>query len=222
SGRTVAPAAAAPFPYSPLRKSLFLFSLLLLLSSARSLSHPMGNFSVNRWTRLSPRARDIDVTHVIDLAEIPTQKILSEAGLTSAPRGEALARLRDALAARFLPGLVLTVEGARVALTVVRSALEFAPGVADLPTARLTLNCEADVPKAGEAVVAFSDTNFEGRVGWKEVVATAGPGATLLSSNVPPTDRSRQLTEYPADPAEPPSEVTTAALRVRFGAAPGR
>lgn len=178
----------------------------------------MGNFSVNRWTRLSPRAGGIDVTHVIDLAEIPTQKALSESGLTSAPQGDVLGRMRDTLAARFLPGLVLTVEGVRVALTVVRSALEFAPGVADLPTARLTLDLEANVPVEGVAAVAFSDTNFEGRAGWKEVVAAAGSGATLLAANVPPTDRSRRLTEYPSDPAEPPSEVTSAALRVRFGA----
>ena len=177
----------------------------------------MGNFSVNRWTRLSPRSGGIDVIHVIDLAEIPTQKALSESGLTSAPRGDALAKLRDALTARFAPGLVLTVDGTRVPLRAVRSALEFAAGVADLPTARLTLELSADVSKTGEATVAFSDTNFEGRAGWKEITAAAARGASLLASNVPATDRSRRLTEYPSDPAEPPSEVTTATLRVRFG-----
>lgn len=178
----------------------------------------MGNFSVNRWTRLSPRAGGIDVTHVIDLAEIPTQKALADSGLTNAPQGEALAKMRDTLGARFVPGLLLTVEGVRVPLTVVRSELEFVPGVAGLPTARLTLNLEADVPKVGDKAVAFSDTNFEGRAGWKEIIAAAGKGATLLAADVPVSDRTRRLTEYPTDPAEPPSEVTTAALHVRFGA----
>jgi hypothetical protein len=37
---------------------------------------------------------------------------------------------------------------------------------------------------------------------------------------VPASDRTRRLTEYPSDPAEPPSEVTSAALRVKFGAGP--
>ena len=129
-----------------------------------------------------------------------------------------IAKLRDALGARFLTGLVLTIEGARVALAVVRSDLEFTPGVADLPTARLTLDLEAHVPAEGVLAVTFSDTNFEGRAGWKEVVAAAGKGATLLSADVPASDRTRRLTEYPSDPAEPPSEVTRAALRVRFGA----
>src|ERR1700687_60385 len=124
------PRATAGCPHFLQRKSLFLLSLLLLLSSANSFSHPMGNFSVNRWTRLSPRAGSIDVTHVIDLAEIPTQKALSESSLTNTPRGESLAKMRDALAARFLPGLVLTVEGTRLALRVVSSELEFVPGVA--------------------------------------------------------------------------------------------
>ncbi len=177
----------------------------------------MGNFSVNRWTRLSPRTGGIDVTHVIDLAEIPTQKALSESGLTSAPRGDALARLRDAFAALFAPGLVLAIDGTRVPLRVVKSSLEFSPGVADLPTARLTIELAADLPKAGEVTIAFSDTNFEGRAGWKEIIAAATKGASVLSSDVPEADRTKRLTFYPSDPAEPPSEVTTAALRVRFG-----
>ena len=177
----------------------------------------MGNFSVNRWTRVSPRAGGIDVTHVIDLAEIPTQKALSESGLTGAPRGDALARLRDAFTARFAPGLVLNLDGTRVPLRVVKSSLEFSPGVADLPTARLTLELAAEVAKTGEATIAFSDTNFEGRAGWKEIIAAAVNGASVLSSDVPEADRTKRLTFYPSDPAEPPSEVTTAALRVRFG-----
>jgi len=184
----------------------------------------MGNFSVNRWTRLSPRAGGIDITHVIDLAEIPTQKALSESGMTAAPQGDALIKLRDALTARFAPGLVLTVDGARAPLKASRSALEFASGVADLPTARLTIELAADIPRAGEATVAFSDTNFEGRAGWKEIIAAAaaGGGARILSADVPATDRSRRLTDYPSDPAEPPSEITTANLRVRFGASRAR
>lgn len=181
----------------------------------------MGNFSVNRWTRLSPRAGGIDVTHVIDLAEIPTQKALSESGLTTAPQGEALVKLRDAFTARFAPGLVLTVDGVRVPLRAVKSMLEFAAGVADLPTARLTIELAADVAagtgKAGESSVTFSDTNFEGRAGWKEIIAAAAKGASLLASNVPEADRTKRLTVYPSDPAEPPLEVTTATLRVRFG-----
>jgi nickel/cobalt exporter len=207
------------FPSSLLSRYFFLFSLCLAFDAGKALAHPMGNFSVNRWTRLSPRTGGIDVTHVIDLAEIPTQKLLSDAGLTNAPQGDVLVRLRDTLAARFAPGLVLTVDSVAVPLRLVRSSLDFAPGVADLPTARLTLTCEAVVSKTGEANVAFSDTNFEGRAGWKEIVASVGPGAILLSADVPPTDRSRQLMDYPTDPAEPPSEVTSAALRVRFGAA---
>ena len=182
----------------------------------------MGNFSVNRWTRLSPRAGGIDVTHVIDLAEIPTQKILSESGMTGVPQGAVLAAFRDALAARFAPGLVLSIGGTRVPLRIVSSALDFAPGVADLPTARLTLELAGGVAKPGEAALAFADANFEGRAGWKEIVAVAGKGARILSANVPSSDRSRRLTDYPTDPAEPPSEVTSAALSVLFQAGVAR
>ena len=194
------------------------FSLLLtLLASGSAFAHPMGNFSVNRWTQLSVRAGGVDVTHVVDFAEIPSQKELSNAGFSAAPAGEARERFRDALAARLAPGLELDTGGKRASLRIVRSSLDIAPGVADLPTLRLTIELSADVAAGGESVVTFADRNDEGRAGWKEVIAVARRGASIIAANVPDADRSRRLTDYPTDPAVPPSEVTSAMLRVRFG-----
>src|SRR5579859_1769032 len=35
-------------------------------------AHPMGNLSVNHYARLEPGAKGVNVTYVLDLAEIPT------------------------------------------------------------------------------------------------------------------------------------------------------
>jgi hypothetical protein len=84
---------------------------------------------------------------------------------------------------------------------------------------RLSLELKAEAPHTEkETTLRYADGNFTGRVGWKEVIAAAGTGATLVKSSVPTTDRSRGLTDYPSDPAEPPAEVTTAELIVRFPA----
>jgi len=48
-----------------------------LLASIALSAHPMGNFSVNHYTRLSARAGAVDIHYVLDLAEIPTFELLS-------------------------------------------------------------------------------------------------------------------------------------------------
>ena len=196
------------------RKNAFL-AAALLLGIGTAAAHPMGNFSISRWTKLTVRAGGVDLVHLIDFAEVPTQVEFAVARLTQEPKGQAAERFRDALAGRYQPGLHLETGGKRVPLTLTKASLEFVSGTAGLPTVRLTLDLAAPLP-AGDSDLSFSDTNFEGRAGWKEIVAAAANGATLLSSSVPAADRSRMLTSYPSDPAEPPSEVTSARLRVRI------
>src|SRR5262249_46785584 len=141
---------------------------------------------------------------------------LSSAKLTAAPEGVRAREFTDALAARLVPNLVLEANGVRLPLSLSSSAIEFVPGVAALPTMRLRLELKADRSTSAEATLGFNDRNVEGRVGWKEVIAVAGGGAALRKSSVPSSDRTRALTEYPTDPAEPPSEVTSAELTVRW------
>lgn len=181
----------------------------------------MGNFSVNRWTSLTVRAGGLDVVHLVDFAEIPTQTELASAGLLgrSGPPGRAeLAAMKEVLVKRLLPGLRVEVGGVAVPLAVHLSTLDVAPGAADLPTLRLRLEARADLvgKLARETAVRFVDSNFEGRAGWKEVIALAGPGATLVRSNVPARDVSSALKEYPTDPSVLPPETTSAELIVAF------
>ena len=52
--------------------------LLPLLTAAIAAAHPMGNFSVNHFTRLDVSPKGVDVTYVLDLAEIPTYQLFKE------------------------------------------------------------------------------------------------------------------------------------------------
>src|SRR5690606_26484445 len=68
----------------------------------------------------------------------------------------------------------------------------------------------------GPHALVYRDANYEDLVGWKEIVIRPGPGARLLSSTVPVTDRSAGLTRYPeAETAAPPA-VREARASLRF------
>jgi hypothetical protein len=53
-------------------------SLLLTALSFTALAHPMGNFSVNHYSRLHFRQSGVELTYVLDLAEIPTFQLQGE------------------------------------------------------------------------------------------------------------------------------------------------
>ena len=48
------------------------FVLGLIFSSVTSFAHPMGNFSVNHYAKITIGQTSIDLRYLIDMAEIPT------------------------------------------------------------------------------------------------------------------------------------------------------
>ena len=72
------------------------------------------------------------------------------------------------------------------------------------------------------AALTYRDGNYPERAGWKEIVATAAPGVTLVASTVPERDQSRELSDYPTDPAVSPPQALEAQRRVRADGAGGR
>ena len=57
-------------------------ALILLFGATRQLwAHPMGNFSVNHYSRITVDNDGIQIRYFIDLAEIPTYQELQEANI---------------------------------------------------------------------------------------------------------------------------------------------
>jgi hypothetical protein len=57
--------------------------LLTSLTARYALAHPLGNFSVNRYSRLELSEKTIRVYYIVDMAEIPT---LQERGVIDTDR----------------------------------------------------------------------------------------------------------------------------------------
>src|SRR5712691_3218615 len=98
----------------------------VLLAPAAS-AHPLGNFTVNRYSGLLISQGRIGVTWVLDMAEIPTQQERAAIdsngdGRISASEGRAWA---DRTTARVLESLALTVDGRPVRLRSTCDVLTF-------------------------------------------------------------------------------------------------
>src|SRR6202167_5510312 len=196
---------------------LFLLAASLLLGP-RSFAHPMGNFSVNHYSKISLGREGIRVTYIIDLAEIPTyQELQQQVNVTADVADPAVTRFVGSRGAEFGRGLSLTLDGQRVPLRLVSSQVIFPPGAGGLPTMKMGFVYQAAYPANGSSgTLQYADNNFPGHAGWKEIVAVADPAGSLTNSSVPRTDRSAELTNYPTDLLNSPPQDLSAAIQFRY------
>jgi ABC-type nickel/cobalt efflux system permease component RcnA len=196
---------------------------LVLATPAVAAAHPMGNFSISHYAAIQVAPDGVRLRYLLDLAEIPTFQALQAAGLPPEPEHPAVQTFAAERVAVLADGLVVELDGRRLALRVETSEVIFPPGAGGLPTLKLGAVYRAALPPAegGTAVVlTYRDTNYAERAGWKEIIATAGPAVTILASTVPAHDRSRELADYPTDPAASPPQVLEARLVVARPVAP--
>ncbi|MCA9868462.1 MAG: hypothetical protein KIS95_11380 [Anaerolineae bacterium] len=191
-------------------------ALLVLSLAGVAAAHPLGNFTISRYSALTLRQTAVDVLYIVDMAEIPTFQARQamdadrDGTVTPAEQEDWVTSLVPQLSAN----LLLAVDGDVVALESTGHALSFPPGQGDLETTRLEITLTAALPPvaAGEArQLTYEDGNFTDRLGWQEVVAGAADGS-LLESSVPTTDLSHQLRDYPADLLQTPPRVHSATI----------
>jgi ABC-type nickel/cobalt efflux system permease component RcnA len=179
----------------------------------------MGNFSISHYSRFEAQADSLALRYRLDLAEIPT---VSEKGAIDTDGDGKVSDAERAVylhtkAAELRDGLTLTLNGRPTALEIRAADMAFRPGAGGLDTLLLTLDLSAALPAArtaGTVRAAYRDGNFDGRTGWKEIVAVAGPGMTLANSSVSSTDVSRGLAFYPTDAAVVPPQQTEATFAI--------
>ena len=94
---------------------------ILLFGSSRAIAHPLGNFTINHFTRIEIGTDRVKLHSVIDMAEIPTfqelQKIDSDGDgkVSTAELDDYVASAAD----HWADGMLLTIDGVRVPLRVI-------------------------------------------------------------------------------------------------------
>jgi nickel/cobalt exporter len=160
-----------------------LATLCQLAWTTAASAHPLGNFTINRFSRVEVAGHRLYVVYVVDLAEIPT----FQAGHID----------RHAYAQRIARGTELTVDGKRMELVAGATALAHPPGAGGLRTTRLEVLLRGPEIRGSSAVV-YRDTNYSDRIGWKEIVV--GRDARGASD---------ELRAYPKNLLQSPLDVTS-------------
>ncbi|BDI28066.1 hypothetical protein CCAX7_001170 [Capsulimonas corticalis] len=180
-------------------------------------AHPMGNFSISHYSRITAAKAGLQIFYVLDMAEIPT--VAERAAMDTNGDGKITPAEQTAYLAAKTPtlaqGLTLTADGRPVPLDIASSNLAFRPGAGGLDTMRLTMDLKPAAPLgAGAHKIAYQDGNYAERTGWKEIVATTDGHAYLGDASVPSTDRTQALTVYPSITAMSPLQETSATFTV--------
>ena len=188
-------------PYRALLALLGALGLSLAVA-VPAFAHPLGNFTINRFSQVLVDGDRIDVLYVVDYAEIPTfqekQRIADDPAYLDR-------RVRDLAA-----GLRLDLGPQRMALAIDGHSVSYVDGQGGLQTMRLQILLSAAVSQSGRQPGVYHDTNYAGRLGWKEIVVQQTGGARLLDSSAPTTSVSNALRTYPQDMLTSPLEMTEA------------
>ena len=196
--------------------------VLAVAGGATAAAHPLGEFTINHYNGVTLRPDRVELTAVVDSAEIAT---VQEQPAADTDRDGAVSTVEATAAAdlecgRLASAVTLTVRGEPVPWAVPAAALEYPPGRAGLPTTRLTCSLTAPAALDGPAIVTVRDTYREDRIGWREFTAV-GVGVGLLDPPVPPVSVSDELRSYPPNLLADTPDVRAVELRVTPGVGSG-
>jgi ABC-type nickel/cobalt efflux system permease component RcnA len=201
-----------------------LAALILCALTHAALAHPLGNYTVNHFTRIEVGAERLRLRYVVDMAEIPTVQELQtvDADGDGAHSAAELNAYLERVAPQYAGNLLLSVDGARVPLNVVGKRISTVEGTGGLPTLRVECDLEGVAPLAtGDAArrLRYEDTNQRERIGWHEIVIQPAGGVTVYNSSAFGSGLSNELRDYPKDAAAPLQE-RVAELSFTLGEAP--
>jgi nickel/cobalt transporter (NicO) family protein len=184
------------------------------LLPAPASAHPLGNFTVNRYSRVEFSADLVRVVYVLDFAEIPT--LLEMPFIDTDEDGEVSDAEMEAYLDRTLDKVIdnvrLVVGDERLTLDVAERSGVMIPGLAGMPTLRIDAVFTTHLPDGWKerGSGGYIDRNYLDRLGWRELVIVGGPGVEVTASSAASEDLSRELREYPDWAASMPLLVSEA------------
>jgi ABC-type nickel/cobalt efflux system permease component RcnA len=193
--------------------ALALLAALIVWPSAAS-AHPLGNFTINRYSRLEFAEDGVRITYILDFAELPTLqelRFLDTDGDGRLSGAEATAYLDERMP-MLLDGLHLAVGDDALALSVVDRSARLLEGQAGLQTFRLEARLHAELPRGWErdGFGGYMDRNYQDRLGWRELVVVGGPGVEVGETSALRADVSDELRSYPEDALSSPLDLAEA------------
>ncbi len=177
-----------------------LLALFATMGSAKA--HPLGNFTINRYARLELFSDAIRVHYVVDMAEIPTFQASTDIDTDrDGALSEAELQAYGSTTASSVAGnLDLTVDGSNRSLDLLSAQARLLPGQGGLQVLRIDAVYGTPISAGQQPVaLAFTDSNYNDRVGWKEIVVRPSEGTSATISPELRVEQSEALAVYPAE-----------------------
>ncbi|MDQ3181292.1 MAG: high-affinity nickel-transporter, partial [Acidobacteriota bacterium] len=198
-----------------MRKEIYIsaaFLIFVFIFSATA--HPLGNFTVNHYSRIEVEKSQVKLRAVLDMAEIPTFQesnnidtdkdgMLSEAELSV---------YAENVTPNYLANLQLSVDGQPLALRSVAKNISLPIGSGNLPTLRIEWDLMGDLPNLSANAVhqlKFENKNNAERIGWNEIVAERVSGINVFNSTAFGSGITDELKLYPGENLNAPLNERT-------------
>src|SRR5215213_6917183 len=198
--------------------------VLGLVPAKSAAAHPLGNFTVNQYSRIEIGTAEAHLLYVLDLAELPTvadRPLLDTDGDGAISGAERESYLAGKLS-QIMPALHLFAGSTALALRPITQSLALTPGQAGLDTTRIEATFVADLPPTASDAepLTFRNDYASDRLGWREIVVANGPDVGIDNSAALAVDQSNALRVYPNDLLSSPLDerVVTAAYQLSPGA----
>ncbi|MEX0683274.1 MAG: hypothetical protein WD904_08085 [Dehalococcoidia bacterium] len=197
-----------PFVLAGIAIVVSAWAMFSLGSPRQAAAHPLGNFTINRYSRIELYSDVIRINYVLDIAEIPAFQEMDgidtdgDGTVSPAESNTYVDRATQEIA----DALTLLFDGEEQTLQPIARRVTFPEGQGGLDTIRIDAAFETPTP-AGQTAIEFRDADYADRLGWKEIVVAPLPGLVLQGS--PPTDDvSAELTTYPDSLLSSPLNTT--------------
>lgn len=205
-----------------MKKKLSILSILFILAAAFSaFAHPLGNFSVNQYSRLEVENSRIKIRQILDLAEIPTFQLKSEidADKDGNFSSAELNAYVEKLTPEILANLALTANGKPLEIRAESKQVSLSEGAGNLPTLRVEWNLASNFSDLSEVnKVSFENKNFAERLGWNEIVVNRTNGVNIFDSNAFGSGVTDELKAYPQESLNAPLNERSASFSFSSGA----
>ncbi len=198
--------------------------LVILAFVAVCVAHPLGNFSVNQYSRLEVGTKQIKIRYVLDLAEIPTfqEQMTIDQNKDGRMTEDELEAYVKALTPQVSSNLILILNDKRLQLSANKSNAKVEAGVSDLPTLKIFWDFIAELPSELENInkVIFENKNFSERIGWNEIVVNRENRVQVFNSTAYGSGITDELKAYPQETLDAPLQEKRAEFFFTTGALP--
>lgn len=203
-------------------RSLQILLLILAMTAAAS-AHPLGNFSINQYSRIEVGKSSTAIRQVLDVAEIPTFQASTQ--IDTDKDGILSPAELEAYFTQFSPGYIanlqLTIDGQPVPLRLVSHEIKLEPGAGNLSIMKIHFDFTADNPTGDQInTAAFRNLNYTDRVGWNEMLVKRVGDIEVFNSTAFGNAVTDELRAYPQESLSSPLAERSAEFSFTSGKIP--